>query len=147
MQWSFCSPPVGQRLTQSSVLRQILTVMEHIVSYVETCWVRWFLQDTFPSRGKTEEEEIKRVWRDPSSRLEYDVQSRPIEMLSSHSRKSQGDNINHQVTNFHADTSSDEEFSSTEHLPTDKPTFIKRKRKSFKRKGEFKDQLIFGIEI
>ena len=133
-----------------SVLRKILTVMEHIVTYVETCLVR-FMQDTFHSRSNTVEAETKRVSRhNCSSSLEYDFQSRPIEMLSRHSRQSQPDKIiNQKVTSssYQADTSSDDEFSSTEHSPRDKPTFTKRKRRSSKRKGEFNDQLIFGIEI
>ena len=55
-------------------------------------------------------------------------------------------NIKQQVTH-QADTSSDEEFSSTEHLHTDLPTITKRKKKRLKRKREFKEQLMFGIEI
>lgn len=129
-----------------SVLRNILTVMEHIVTYVETCLVR-FIQDTFHSGRNTVEGEIKVVSRHTSSRLEYDFQSRPIEMLSGYSRQAQSDSSNQQVTSYQADTSSDEELSSTEHLPTVTPTFTKRKRKILRRKSEFKDQLIFGIEI
>ena len=128
------------------MLRKILTVMEHIVTYVETCLVR-FIQDTFHSGRHTVEGEIKRVSRDTSTRLEYDFQSRPIQMLSSHSRQSQSNHSNQEVTSYQADPSSDEELSSTEHLPTDTPTSTKRKRKTLKRKSEFKDQLIFGIEI
>ena len=86
-----------------------------------------------------------------TSRLEYDFQSRPIEMSSRHSRQSQSDNIIKQLqVTRRADTtgtSSEEEFSSTEHLHTDAPTISRRKRKILKRKREFKDQLIFGIEI
>ena len=88
-----------------------------------------------------------------TSRLEYDFQSRPIEMSSRHSGQSQSDNIikHLQVTRHRqadiAGTSSDEEFSSTEHLHTDAPTISRRKRKILKRKRESKDQLIFGIEI
>ena len=107
-----------------------------------------FIQETFHNRRDTAEVEIERVPRD-RSRLEYDFQSRPIEMLNSHSRprKSQSDNKKQLQYTYQADTSSDEELSSTEHLHTDQPKFTKRKRKSSKRKGELKDQLIFGIEI
>ena len=105
--------------------------MEHIFTYVETCLVR-FIQDTFHSGRNTVEGEIKRVSRNTiSSRLEYDFQSRPIEMLSSYSRQAQLDNSNRQVPRYQADPSSDEELSSTEDLPTDIDT------PTLKRKSEF----------
>ena len=128
-------------------MRKTRSVMEHVVTYVETYLVR-FLKDTFHTkRDRLEVESVKTtsVQRD-FSRLEYDFQSRPIGILSRHSRQSLTDNIKQQVTH-QADTSSDEEFSSTEHLHTDLPTITKRKKKRLKRKREFKEQLMFGIEI
>merc|ERR1712062_930751 len=71
------------------VMRKTRSVMEHVVTYVETYLVR-FIQDTFHTRrDRLEVESVKTasVQRD-FSRLEYDFQSKPIVILNRHSRHS-----------------------------------------------------------
>ena len=121
-----------------------LEEMEHLVTYVERCVVR-FIQDTFIRN--TEKAGMVRISRQgqASSFLEYDLESRPIEMTASHKRERRNILYN---SNAGPESSSDGDFSSTEEFHSVGPRTRRRRRRTFqKRQNIPRDELLFGIDI
>ena len=116
--------------------------MEHLVTYMERCVVR-FIQDTFIRNTETPGLVTTSRQGRTSSFLEYDLESRPIQMETSHKREKRNIFYTYQA----GTESSDEEFSSTEELDSGGPKVRRRKRTFPRRQSIHPDELLFGIEI
>ena len=118
-----------------------------MVNYVAKCLVR-FLQENFNSgREKVREESSLRQISE-TNYLEYDFQSRPMEMKNSQGRRPLG-HTRHLLPSINHDTvaSSDSEASSTEDIQTYRINKTKRRKKFSKRKKISQDELVFGLDI
>ena len=136
-----------------SVFGQKLTGMEHIVTYVERRLVK-FIQETFTKQDnsgvdkdcrdcRTQQQTCRQQSRAPSY-MDYDFQSRPIEMS--------GCRAGHKTKIFlnsreEAESSSGADLSSTEDLESGEHRTTRRKRTFYRRNKVSGDELLFGIEM